>query len=74
MIRYAIVIEKAADGGYGTYVPDLPGCVGMGATREEAIENIIEGIKFHLDGLKEEGLPIPKPVTEVENIAFEYAA
>ncbi|MEO8150221.1 MAG: type II toxin-antitoxin system HicB family antitoxin [Bacteroidia bacterium] len=73
-MRYAIVIEKANDGGFCTYVPDLPGCVGMGTTKEEAIENIIEGIKFHLDGLKEEGLPIPKSITEVENLVFEYAA
>lgn len=40
MIRYAVIIEKARDGGYGAYVPDLPGCVGMGDTREEIIENI----------------------------------
>ena len=73
MIRYAIVIEKASDGGFCSYVPDLPGCVGMGATREEAIENIIEGIKFHLEGMKEEGLQIPKTSTEVENIILEFA-
>ena len=73
MLRYAIIIEKAKDGGFGAYVPDLPGCVGMGATREETINNISEGIKFHLDGLKEEGLPIPQPITEAENLEFEYA-
>lgn len=55
MIRFAIIIEKANDGGYCTYVPDLPGCVGMGATKEETMQNIIDGIKFHLDGLKLEG-------------------
>lgn len=59
MIRYTIIIEKTADGGFGTYVPDLVGCVGMGATHEEVVQNIIEGIKFHLDSLKLEGLPIP---------------
>ncbi|MFA6402317.1 MAG: type II toxin-antitoxin system HicB family antitoxin [Salinivirgaceae bacterium] len=72
MIRYAIIIEKAADGGYGAYVPDLLGCVGMGATHEEVVKNIIEGIKFHLDGLKLEGLPIPLANSEAENLVFEY--
>ena len=74
MLRYAIIIEKAADGGYGAYVPDLPGCVGMGATHEEVVQNMIEGIKFHLDGLKEEGLPIPPATSEAENLVIEYAA
>jgi len=74
MLRYAIIIEKAADGGYGAYVPDLAGCVGMGATHEEVVQNIIEGIKFHLDGLKLEGLPIPMANSEAENLVFEYSA
>ena len=74
MLRYAIIIEKAADGGYGAYVPDLPGCIGMGATHDEVVQNIIEGIKFHLDGLKEEGLPIPQAISEAENLVIEYAA
>jgi predicted RNase H-like HicB family nuclease len=74
MLRYAIIIEKAKDGGYGAYVPDLPGCVGMGASHEEVLQNISEAIKFHLDGLKEEGIPIPMPNSEAENIFLEYAA
>ena len=68
MIRYAIIIEKAPDGGYGAYVPDLPGCVGMGSTREETMENIAEAISFHLEGMKAEGLPIPPSTTEAENL------
>ncbi len=74
MLRYAIIIEKAADGGYCAYVPDLAGCVGMGGTHEEVVQNIIEGIKFHLDGLKLEGLPIPTANSEAENLIFEYVA
>ena len=74
MLRYAIIIEKSTDGGYGAYVPDLHGCVGMGATHEEVVQNIIDGIKFHLDGLKQEGMLIPAPSAEAENIVFEYAA
>ena len=72
MLRYAIIIEKAKDGGYGAYVPDLPGCIGMGATRDETIQNMIDGIKLHLDGLKEEGIPIPEATIEAENLVFEY--
>ena len=72
MLRYAIILEKAADGGYGACVPDLPGCIGMGETREEAINNIAEGIKFHLEGMKEEGIKIPQPNSEAENLILEY--
>ena len=70
MIRYAIIIEKAPDGGFGAYVPDLPGCVGMGATKDEAIENIAEAIRFHIEGMKEEGLPIPLPTSDAENLVL----
>ena len=73
MIRYAVIIEKAADGGYGVYVPDLPGCVGMGATKEETIENMAEAIRFHLEGMKEEGIPIPLAASEAENIVLAIA-
>jgi predicted RNase H-like HicB family nuclease len=70
MIKYAIVIEKAADGGFGAYAPDLPGCIGMGATKEEVLQNMAEAIQFHLQGLKEEGIPIPASESEVENLVF----
>ena len=68
MIRYAIIIEKAPDGGYGAYVPDLPGCIGMGATKDEVLENIAEAVELHIEGMKAEGLPLPPPVTEVEHL------
>jgi predicted RNase H-like HicB family nuclease len=74
MVRYAIIIEKASDGGFGAYVPDLPGCVGMGATKEEAMENIAEAIQFHIEGLKEEGLPVPTPTSEAETLVFAIAS
>ncbi len=70
MIRYAVIIEKANDGGYGAYVPDLPGCVGMGATREDVMENIVEAIRFHIEGLKAEGLPLPLANSEAENLVL----
>lgn len=62
MMRYAVVIEKA-DGNYSTYVPDLPGCVATGATHEEVEGNVREAIRFHLNGLREDGLPIPEPTS-----------
>jgi len=58
--RYAIVIEQA-EGNYSAYVPDLPGCVTTGATLEETERNMREAIAFHLEGLREDGLPIPAP-------------
>ncbi len=64
-MRYAVVIERA-NGNYSAYVPDLPGCVTTGATVEEIERNIKEAVAFHLDGLREDGLPIPDPTTIVE--------
>jgi predicted RNase H-like HicB family nuclease len=64
-MRYAIVIEKA-NRNYSAYVPDLPGCVATGATVEEAEWEILEAIRFHLDGMREDGLPIPEPTTICE--------
>jgi predicted RNase H-like HicB family nuclease len=72
MVRYAIIIEKAADSGYGAYVPDLPGCVGMGDTKEATLENIAEAIRLHLEGMKAEGLAIPLPTTEAENLMLAF--
>jgi predicted RNase H-like HicB family nuclease len=59
-MRYAVVIEKA-DGNYSAYVPDLPGCVATGDTAEQAEQEIRDAIRFHLDGLKEDGLRAPEP-------------
>lgn len=66
-MRYAIVIEKA-EGNYSAYVPDLPGCVATGATVEEAEAEIREAIEFHLEGMREDGLPIPQPASRVEYV------
>jgi predicted RNase H-like HicB family nuclease len=59
-MRYAIVIEKAASG-YSAYVPDLPGCVATGASIEETEAEIAAAIRFHIDGLLEDGTPVPEP-------------
>jgi len=65
MMRYAIVIEKGPKS-YGAYVPDLPGCVAVGKSAAEVKRLIAEAIPIHLDGLREDGLPIPEPVTQCE--------
>jgi predicted RNase H-like HicB family nuclease len=61
-MRYAIVIEKA-EGNYSAYVPDLPGCVATAPSVEAAEAEIREAIRFHIEGLKEDGLPVPKPTS-----------
>ncbi|MGK7882702.1 MAG: type II toxin-antitoxin system HicB family antitoxin [Crocosphaera sp.] len=66
-MRYAIIIEKAKCN-YSAYVPDLPGCITTGNTIEEIEKNMKEAIDFHLDGLREEGLPIPEPTTYCDYI------
>jgi predicted RNase H-like HicB family nuclease len=66
-MRYAIVIEKA-EGNFSAYVPDLPGCVATGASLEEAEAQIREAIAFHLDGMREDGLPFPPPSSRVEYV------
>ena len=61
-MRYAIVIEKGLDN-YSAYVPDLPGCVAAGTTVEEVEKEIREAIRFHIQGLKEDGIPVPGPTS-----------
>ena len=65
MMRYAIVLEKA-ENNYSAYVPDLPGCIATGFTVAETEREIREAIEFHIDGLREDGLPIPQPASIVE--------
>ena len=66
-MRYAIVIEQAG-ANFSAYVPDLPGCIATGDTIEEAEASIREAIALHLDGLREDGLPIPEAVSQVEYV------
>jgi predicted RNase H-like HicB family nuclease len=61
------VIEKA-ESNYAAYVPDLPGCVATGQTIEETEREIREAIRFHLRGMREDGLPIPEPSIQVEYV------
>ena len=69
MYRFLIVIEKA-NSNYSAYCPDLPGCIATGRTREEAARNMHEAVEMHIQGLREDNLPIPKSVALAEYIAF----
>jgi predicted RNase H-like HicB family nuclease len=57
--KYLVVIEKAADGSYSAYLPDVPGCVSSGDTVEEVKLMIREALEFHLEGMRRSGLPLP---------------
>jgi predicted RNase H-like HicB family nuclease len=63
-MRYsdAVLIEKSANN-YGAWAPDLPGCITTGPTVEETLANMREAIEFHLEGMREDGDPIPEPST-----------
>ncbi len=66
-MKYAIIIEEG-EGNYSAYVPDLPGCVSTGNTIEETKNNIRGAIEFHIEGLKEDGMEIPLPVSISETV------
>ena len=66
-MKYAVVIEKA-EGNHSAYVPDLPGCVATGVTVEEVENEIREAIAFHIEGMREDGIAVPEPTSQVEYI------
>ena len=66
-MRYAVVIEKAGDN-YSAYVPDLPGCIATGATVADTETEIRDAIRFHIEGLREDGLPVPEAVSIAEYV------
>lgn len=66
-MRYAVVIEKAGSN-FSAYVPDLPGCVATGETLPQVEAEIREAIRFHIDGLVEDGLAVPQPVSLAEYV------
>jgi predicted RNase H-like HicB family nuclease len=71
-MRYLVVVEKGSTS-FGAYVPDLPGCVAAGETREEVLVLIREAIEFHIDGLKQDGQPVPPPSSTGEIVDVEAA-
>ena len=64
---YLVIVEKG-ESSYGAYVPDLPGCIAVGESHQEVLRLVREAIEFHLEGLKEDGLPIPAPASTVETV------
>jgi predicted RNase H-like HicB family nuclease len=66
-MRYAIVIEKTATG-YSAYVPDLPGCIAAGESKAEVAREMQGAIRFHIEGMHEDGLPVPEPTSVAEYV------
>jgi predicted RNase H-like HicB family nuclease len=66
-MRYAIVIEKA-ESNYSAYVPDLPGCVATGASLDGLADLGLRFFEFHLEGMREDGIPIPTPQSKVDYV------
>ena len=72
MTRYMVVIEQG-DTTWGAHVPDLPGCVAVGETREEVVRLIREALSLHIEELRRDGLPVPSPTSEGEFVDVEAA-
>ncbi len=66
--KYLVILERAEGLNFSAYVPDLSGCVATGETRQECLQNIREAIFMHIDGMREDGLPIPKPSSEADYV------
>ena len=64
-MKYLVVIEKAQSN-YAAYVPDLPGCIATASTLDELNQNIRSAVAMHLEGLREDGLPVPEPQTQAQ--------
>ena len=71
-MKYAVIVEEG-ESSFGAHVPDLPGCVAVGETKQEVLEPIQEAIEFHLEGLLEDGQPIPLPSSSIEYVEVRAA-
>lgn len=71
-MRYVVVIERTPNN-YGAYVPDLPGCISVGDTLEDVTANIQESLALHLEGMLEDGDPIPPPTTTAIEVEVAVA-
>ena len=71
-MRYLVVVEKGPTS-FGVHVPDLPGCIAAAETKDEVLALIREAIEFHIEGLKEDGLPIPALASTSELVEVEAA-
>lgn len=66
-MRYVMIIEEG-ERNYSAYLPDLPGCIATGKSVEEVKQRMSEAVAIHLRGMREDGLPIPSPVSHVEYV------
>ena len=71
-MRYAVIVEEG-ESSFGAYVPDIPGCVAVGDTKEEVMQLIQEAIEFHIEGLWADGQPVPKPSSSVDYVDVQAA-
>lgn len=71
-IKYAVILEKGKTS-YGAYVPDLPGCVAVGETKDEALHLIQEAIELHLEAMRQDGERPPKPTSGIEYVEVALA-
>ncbi len=69
MHRFLVVIEKAGDN-FSAYCPDLPGCVATGDTCQEAETRMREAVELHVEGLEEDGIPVPVPLAQAKYVAL----
>ena len=71
-MRYAVIVEEG-ESSFGAYVPDLPGCAAVAETKEEVLRLIQEAVEFHIEGLREDGQPIPEPSSSIEYVEVRAA-
>ena len=71
-MRYAVIVE-GGESSFGAHVPDLPGCVAVADTKQEVLELIQEAIEFHIEGLRENGEPIPEASSSIEYVEVRAA-
>ena len=71
-MKYVVIVEKGKSS-YGAYVPDLPGCIAAAKTKAEVLKLIRAAIHFHLEGLRDDGLPLPQPASSIEYVEIRAA-
>jgi predicted RNase H-like HicB family nuclease len=71
-MRYLVIVEEGPSS-FGAYVPDLPGCAAVADTKEEVLQLIQGAIEFHIEGLREDNLPIPEPSSSIEYVEVRAA-
>ena len=71
-MKYTAIVEKG-EASYGAFVPDLPGCIAVGEDRERTLRLLEEAVAFHVEGLRAEGLPMPRPRCDIAQVEVDAA-